>query len=127
MKKLDNKYLGPFKILKKVGKLAYCFKLPSQWKIHNIFNEVLLSPYYPPQFESQQQPLPFLPKIINGQEEQKVEYIKEAKVTVRRGVWFLVKWKGYSDKWNEWISEKDLKNTLDIIKKFYKDYSNTPC
>ena len=30
MKKLDNKYLGPFEILKKVGKLAYYFKLPSQ-------------------------------------------------------------------------------------------------
>ena len=29
MKKLDNKHLGPFEILKKVGKLAYCFKLPS--------------------------------------------------------------------------------------------------
>ena len=48
MKKLDNKYLGPFKILKKVEKLAYRFKLPNQWKIHNIFNEVLLSLYYPP-------------------------------------------------------------------------------
>ena len=30
IKKLDNKYLGPFKILEKVGKLAYHFKLPSQ-------------------------------------------------------------------------------------------------
>ena len=30
IKKLDNKYLEPFKILEKVGKLAYCLKLPSQ-------------------------------------------------------------------------------------------------
>ena len=29
MKKLDNKRLGPFKILEKVGKLAYYLKLPS--------------------------------------------------------------------------------------------------
>ena len=29
MKKLDNKCLGPFKILEKVGKLAYCLKLPN--------------------------------------------------------------------------------------------------
>ena len=27
----------------------------------------------------------------------------------------------------EQMSEKDLKNALDIIKKFYKDYPNTPC
>ena len=29
MKKLDNKYLGLFKILEKVRKSAYCLKLPS--------------------------------------------------------------------------------------------------
>ena len=54
IKKLNNKCLGLFKILEKVGKLAYCFKLPNQWKIHDVFNEVLLSLYYPPQFKSQQ-------------------------------------------------------------------------
>ena len=69
MKKLDNKCLGLFKILEKVRKSVYYLKLPSQWKIHDVFNEVLLSPYHPLQFESQQQPLSPLPKIINGQEE----------------------------------------------------------
>ena len=29
IKKLNNKHLGPFEILEKVGKLAYHFKLPS--------------------------------------------------------------------------------------------------
>ena len=29
MKKLNNKHLGPFEILEKVGKSAYCLKLPS--------------------------------------------------------------------------------------------------
>ena len=51
MKKLDNKCLGPFEILKKVEKSVYYLKLPSQWKTHDIFNEVLLSFYHPPQFE----------------------------------------------------------------------------
>ena len=126
MKKLDNKHLRPFEILEKVGKSAYCLKLSSQWKIHDVFNEVVLSPYYPPQFESQQHLLPSPPKIIDEQEEWEVECIKEAKVTTREEVWFLVKWKGYSNEWNEWIFEKDLKNALDIIKKFYKDHSNAP-
>ena len=47
-KKLNNKCLGPFKILEKVGKSAYHLKLSSQWKIYNVFNEVLLSLYHPP-------------------------------------------------------------------------------
>ena len=127
MKKLDNKCLRPFKILEKVGKSAYYLKLPSQQKIHNIFNKVLLSPYYPPQFKSQQQPLPFSPKIIDRQEEWEVECIKEAKVTAKGGVQFLVKWKGYSNEWNKQMFEKDLKNAPDIVKKFYKDHPNALC
>ena len=90
MKKLNNKYLEPFEILEKVGKSAYHLKLPSQWKIYNIFNEVLLSLYHPPQFKLQQYPLPSSPEIINGQEEWEVECIKEAKATARGGVQFLV-------------------------------------
>ena len=124
MKKLNNKYLEPFKILKKVRKSAYRLKLPSQWKIHNVFNKVLLSPYHPPQVESQQQSLPLLPKIIDRQKEQEVDCIKKAKVTAREEVWFLVKWKSYNNEQNEQMSKKDLKNALDIIKKFYENHSN---
>ena len=65
MKKLDNKHLGPFEILEKVRKSVYHLKLPSQWKIHNVFNEVLLFPYHPPQFKSQQQLLSSSPEIID--------------------------------------------------------------
>ena len=85
---------------------------------------MLLSLYYPPQFKLQQQPLLSPPEIIYGQKEREVECIKEVKVTVREGVQFLVKQKGYSNKWNKQMSEKDLKNALDIIKKFYEDHSN---
>ena len=65
IKKLNNKCLELFEILEKVGKSAYHLKLLSQWKIHDVFNEVLLSLYHSLQFESQQQPLPPLPEIID--------------------------------------------------------------
>ena len=58
MKKLDDKRLGPFTIVDKVGKAAYKLKIPDSWRIHPVFNEVLLSPYHSPQFESQQRPPP---------------------------------------------------------------------
>ena len=67
------------------------------------------------------------PKIIDGQEEWEVEYIKEAKTTAREEVQFLVKWKGYSNEQNKWMSKKNLKNAPDIVKKFYKDHPNAPC
>ena len=91
MKKLNNKYLESFKILEKVRKSAYYFKLPNQQKIYNIFNKMLLFSYYPPQFKLQQQSLFSPSKIIDRQENQEVKCIKEAKATIRGGLWFLAK------------------------------------
>ncbi|MBW0523173.1 hypothetical protein O181_062888 [Austropuccinia psidii MF-1] len=44
-KKLSQRWLGPFPILKKVSTHAYHLKLPSQWKsIHPVFHISLLEP-----------------------------------------------------------------------------------
>src|ERR1700730_8652350 len=49
-KKLDNKRAGPFAIKEKVGPAGYQLKLPQAWRIHRVFNELLLTPYVPPSF-----------------------------------------------------------------------------
>ena len=40
-RKLDNKMLGPFRVLDKVG-LSYCLELPVSIQIYNIFYPSLL-------------------------------------------------------------------------------------
>src|ERR1700733_8965574 len=66
-KKLDHKKLGPFTILEKIGKSAYRLRLPKSWnRIHPVFNEVLLSPYHPPNFASQAIPEPPGPIMQEG-------------------------------------------------------------
>ena len=46
MTKLSDKRYGPFRVTKKVGKSAYQLQLPQQWKrVHNVFNEYLLTPF----------------------------------------------------------------------------------
>ncbi len=55
-KKLDDKRIGPFTILEKIGAAAYKLKLPTHWKIHPRFNEKLLTPYVPPSFPNQEIP-----------------------------------------------------------------------
>ena len=52
-KKLDKKYYGPYKIIKKVGPSAYWIKILASWKVYNVFNEVLLKPYHAPLFPCQ--------------------------------------------------------------------------
>ncbi|MBW0511347.1 hypothetical protein O181_051062 [Austropuccinia psidii MF-1] len=44
-KKLPERWLGPFEVLKKIGSHAYHLKLPSQWKyVHPVFHVSLLEP-----------------------------------------------------------------------------------
>jgi hypothetical protein len=80
MKKLDNKHYGPFTILEKIGTSSYKLQLPSFWSwIHNVFNEVLLLPFTPPTFPSQQPPLPTPPIEVAGNIKYEVELIQNSR------------------------------------------------
>ena len=47
-KKFTPKFTGPFKIIEKVGQSSYQLKIPTSWKIYNVFNEKLLKKYNEP-------------------------------------------------------------------------------
>src|ERR1700726_469695 len=78
-KKLDNKCAGPFIIEEKVGPAGYHLKLPHAWHIHCIFNELLLTPFHPPSFPSQNPPPPSPPTIEDDHLEYEVKVILNVK------------------------------------------------
>ena len=41
-------------------------------------------------------------------------------------VQFLIKWKGYSDFHNEWVSEEDCANAGEAVADFYRRFPNKP-
>ncbi|CCO36844.1 Retrotransposable element Tf2 155 kDa protein type 1 [Rhizoctonia solani AG-1 IB] len=122
--KLNHRRLGPFKVTRKLSKLAYKLELPETLKIHNIFYAGLLSKV----FEDPGRPLLERPPpvTVEGEEEYIVEAILDNK---RRGNkwWYLVKWEGYGPEHNSWEPKENLEHSKDLIKKYYQDRLRRAC
>ena len=125
-RKLTERRLGPFVVLSKVGQSVYKLKIPASWKVHPVFNEVLLSPYREPQFESQKsraEPPP--PDIIEGTPEYEVEEIVDSRMN-RGRLQYLVHWKGYPKEERTWEPARNLSNAQDAILKFHREHPSAP-
>ncbi|MBW0494578.1 hypothetical protein O181_034293 [Austropuccinia psidii MF-1] len=94
-KKLSERWLGPFPILKKVITHFYHLKLPAQWKsIHPVIHISLLEPIKTSTIPNwHQEPPP--PINIEEEEEWEVSQILYSKLK-RRELWYLMEWKGFS-------------------------------
>jgi hypothetical protein len=56
-KKLDDRRYGPFPITELIGIQSYHLKLPTSWKIYDVFHTSKLIPFITPKFPSQFQPV----------------------------------------------------------------------
>ncbi|MBW0477429.1 hypothetical protein O181_017144 [Austropuccinia psidii MF-1] len=94
-KKLSERCLGLFPMLKKVSTHSYHLKLSSQWKsIYPVFHISLLEPVKTSTIPNQhQEPPP--PIIIEEEEEWEVSQIMDSKIN-REKSWYFVEWKGFS-------------------------------
>jgi hypothetical protein len=120
-KKLSNRRYGLFPIKEKIGHRAYRVKLPDSWIIHDVFNEVLLTPHEKPQYRIQEKPTPPPPDIINEEEEFEIEEIRGHRRR-GRGTQYLVHWKGYNDEEDTWIAESHLPHAKGVIKDYHKRF-----
>ncbi|MBW0551160.1 hypothetical protein O181_090875, partial [Austropuccinia psidii MF-1] len=95
-KKLSERWLGPFEVIKKIVSHAYHLKLPQQWKsVHPVFHVSLLEPFKHSSIPNCHQ-FPPPPVLVEEQEEWDVAQVLESKL--RRGkLWYLVEPKGFSE------------------------------
>jgi deoxyuridine 5'-triphosphate nucleotidohydrolase len=117
-KKLQQRFIGPYRISLVVSPVAYKLELPQTLKIHPVFHVSLLRPYHPPdQVPHRQISPPPPPVIVGNEEEYEVEKILD-KRTRRRQLQYLVKWKGYEEYDATWEPVCNLTHAPDAIKDF---------
>ena len=96
--KYSQQFVGPFKVLEKVGRLAYRLELPSHWRIHPVLSIAQLEPV-PSGEDPFCRPRPEQPDSIYVKgdtptvKSYEVERLLNKRQTKTRGPEYLVRWK----------------------------------
>ena len=73
-KKMAPRREGPFEVEEVLGPVTFRLKIPTTWRIHNVFHAILLKPYQETEVYGENFPLP-PPDIVDGEEVYEVETI----------------------------------------------------
>ncbi len=128
-KKLGPQLVGPFKILKRIGRLAYQLELPANMRIHDVVSIAHLEPATDPAEDPYQRRRPPAPaEVIDGEDEYEVEKLLR-KRRIRRGrgwsTQYLVRWLTYGPESDTWEPDYELlRNAKERVDEYEAANSN---
>jgi len=114
--KLSQKYYGPYKVLQKIGTMAYKFELPSSSQVYPIFHVSCLKKVISDKFLVQI----VFPKL---DKEGKIIFEPEAVMETRTRKLrnrliseYIIKWKKLPTKYSTWEDENFIQKNLELLK-----------
>ena len=131
MKKLDDKWFGPFKITAKISRNAYRLALPASMRVHPVFSIVKLRRFTEDRIEGRQQREVPAPEISSdGQERWEVEKIIDSRIrsrTTGRGrrrkktqfLEYKIRWRGFGKSEDTWEPARNVDGADEAIEEFY--------
>ena len=124
--KLMPRYIGPFKVVKRIGATAYELELAKNMRIHDVFHVSLLKSYVPGRGF-----IPPPPQLTNdGQVEFEVERILQHEDRRYRGHksrrWYYVHWKGYDRSHDTWEPAANLTSCPDKLTEYWARIPPSP-
>ena len=121
-RKLSDRYMGPYEIIKQHGKVNYELKLPDTMKIHPVFYAGNLKEYKEKEYPGRPKYNKPIPEIIDGEEEYEVEEIQNCRKT-RGKYYYLIKWKEYDRSENTWEEfGTNLAHAVTAINEFHEKH-----
>ena len=121
-RKLGMQRVGPFKILEKVGRLAYKLELPPHWRVHPVISVAHLEPAPCPGDDPYKRPRPAHPPALSMEGDvgvYDIEKLIDRRQSRRGSGWcieYLVRWVGYGPEYDVWYNIKDLDDAPDLIR-----------
>ena len=116
--KFQPRFIGPFKILKRIGKVAYLLELPASMQVHPVFHVSLLQADKPrPEEMRANDPWEAVNPDRPEVPEYEVEHLLDSRGSGNNEE-FLVKWKGFPEEEATWEPVEHLENSKDLIRAF---------
>ena len=110
--KLARRFYGPFKVLQKVGVVAYRLDLPDSAQLHDVFHISKLKRFVG---DPNTEPKFFPEEYLNQHPLREPESILSHRQVLKLGRSFdeiLVKWKGYTKEEATWEDTEDFQSTF---------------
>ena len=124
-KKLEPKFIGPYKIKAKINPNAFELDLPSDMTQHPVFNVSRLKPYrISDEFFGPRLFPPPEPELLNWHEGCEVENVLDIRYKNGKPE-YLVKWKGYYVDDSSWVKLSDMEHAKDAIADFNSGHKDS--
>jgi hypothetical protein len=133
-KKLEWKTYGPFKITEIIeeGRMVRRLELtPGMRRIHPVFHVSLLIPYKPNELPGRVVDPPPEPEVLDTGDlawvVSEIVHSKELRLTgAGRRTQYYVRFEGYTDEHNEWVSPSDFDHDDVLVLEFHKRHPELP-
>jgi hypothetical protein len=113
--KFSHKFIKSFRIVETMNKQTYRLILFSFYRIHDVFHVFYLKSYKRRKNDNIISKYSFF-ELLDDHEINEIKKILQKKIN-KKILYYLIKWKNWSKKYNEWITKKNM-NALDLLQEF---------
>uniref|UniRef100_A0A8C5MLT5 Uncharacterized protein n=1 Tax=Leptobrachium leishanense TaxID=445787 RepID=A0A8C5MLT5_9ANUR len=120
--KLAPRFIGPYRVLRRINPVSYALDLPKSLRIPNSFHTSLLKPLVCNRYTTPVNQPP--PVQVQGQEEYEVQALIDSRWS-RGGLQYLVHWKGYCPEERSWVAASDV-HAPGLVSAYHRRFPSRP-